>query len=109
IVMTSALLIGASRVGWTEWALANKYYGWFVLLAYGATGALLAVVATRRDSRLLLVTLMAAGLAVAGLELFLEALRNGGVELSARVLYFDATGFASNRNAFALQMLMVVA
>src|SRR3546814_2558248 len=52
---------------------------------------------------------MAAGLAVAGLELFLEALRNGGVELSARVLHVDATGFASNRNAFALQMLMVVA
>ena len=104
IVVTTALLIGASRIGWTEWALSNKFVGWFVLLGYGATGALVATTTDKRNMRLLLITLMAAGLAIASLELFLNALH--GIELN---LSLSVSGFAGNRNAFAFQMLMLIA
>ena len=39
-VLTVALFIGASRFGWTRWAVVNRYWGWFILLAYAASGAL---------------------------------------------------------------------
>jgi len=40
LALGSGLLIGAFRFGWTDWALINRFLGWFVLLAFGATGAL---------------------------------------------------------------------
>lgn len=107
LVMTAALLIGATRFGWTDWALTNKFAGWFVLLAYGATGALITAREGTDGGRLLLSTFVAAGVAVATIELLLQTLRGVGVDISPRVLWYDATGFAANRNAYAFQMLMV--
>lgn len=40
-VFTYGLIIGWLEIGdWTAWALANKYIGWFVLLAYFFVGAM---------------------------------------------------------------------
>lgn len=108
IAMTVALLIGAARFGWTDWALANKYVGWFVLLAYGATGALIVAATGSRGLHLLLRTFMAAGAAIAALELLLLAARSAGMELPHEVLVNHTIGFAQNRNAFAFQMLMII-
>jgi O-antigen ligase len=103
----TSLLIGAWRFGWTEWALINKFAGWFILLAYAATGAMIA-----RDEeglKLVLLTFAGAGMAVVAVELALLAVKTGGVRLPRAVLGKVFTGFAENRNAFAFQLLMVAA
>ena len=107
--ITVALLIGAARFGWTDWALTNKYLGWYVLMAYGATGALITASMPRDGMRLLLTTFVAAGFAIVSLELLLVSLRSAGLRLSIDVLWYNATGFAANRNAFAFQLIMVTA
>lgn len=98
--MTVALMIGVASIGWTQWALANKYLGWFMLIAYGATGALAMRVGLER----MLQTFIAAGAAVillcAALNLFGYAPPTNGGKFP---------GFAQNSNAFAFQCLMVLA
>jgi hypothetical protein len=108
IVMTVALLIGAARFGWTDWALVNKFAGWFVLLAYGSTGALIVTTMGARGLRLLLLTFVAAGASIAALELVLLAARGAGMELSHELLWPNPRGFSQNRNAFAFQMIMII-
>lgn len=104
-----SLLLGAYRFGWTDWALINKFLGWFVLLAYAATGALIVSAAGQRGMRIFLCAFAAAGAAVAILEFALIAAAGAGASLSRELLETDAVGFARNRNAFAFQMLMVAA
>ena len=41
IMFALSLFIGAARFGWTEWAWVNRFLGWFVLLGFAATGALI--------------------------------------------------------------------
>jgi len=108
IALTAALLIGADRFGWTNWALVNKYTGWFVLLAYGATGALIVSAMGLRGLRLLLLTFVAAGTAIAAMDLLLLMARSAGMEISLKMLWVVVTGFAQNRNAFAFQLLMIL-
>jgi hypothetical protein len=100
LALTVALLIGASRIGWTQWAVTNKYLGWFVLLAFGATGAL----GAKHDDRHLLDTFVIAGGVIVTLQVAARYLNILGLtpqELSA-------AGFAQNANAFAFQCLMLL-
>ncbi len=39
--MIAAFLHGLYVFGWNDWAFTNKLLGWLILLAYGATGALI--------------------------------------------------------------------
>ncbi len=94
-VLLGSLLIGAWRFGWSQWALVNKFAGWFILLAYAATGAMIG--RSERGLELVLLTFVASGLAIVALSIPGIA---SGVELS---------GFAENRNAFAFQLLMITA
>ncbi|MBB5051085.1 uncharacterized membrane protein YbhN (UPF0104 family) [Afipia massiliensis] len=100
LAMLVALLIGASRVGWTEWAVTTKFLGWFVLLAFGATGAM----GTRIDLSRILTTVTVVGAIIIAAELV-------GVLVSAsgftKKYFLD--GFAQNVNAFSFQCLMVLA
>ncbi|MGN6460765.1 MAG: lysylphosphatidylglycerol synthase transmembrane domain-containing protein, partial [Pseudolabrys sp.] len=41
-VLALSYVIGLLSFGWSDWAFTNKFLGWFVLLAYAATGALIA-------------------------------------------------------------------
>ena len=50
LVLTLALLIGYRQIGWTSWAVANRYSGWFILLGFGASAASL-VHRAGRDGR----------------------------------------------------------
>ena len=45
VVLSFALLHGAIVFGWTSWAVTNRFLGWFVLLGYAATGAMIYVAA----------------------------------------------------------------
>jgi hypothetical protein len=107
-IITIALVIGAVRHGWTDWALFNKFGGWFVLLGYAASGALIVKAMGERGLRMVLMTFVATGLAIAVLELILLTARGAGVEISLQLLWQDPQGFSHNRNAFAFQMLMVI-
>ena len=80
----------------------NRYLGWFVLLAYGATGAL--IVRQGNDAfRIFLLTYIGAMIAVAGLDLGVMTLRIVGLDLKGPI---DIEGFSQNHNFFAFQLLM---
>ena len=102
--MTVALFIGAYSIGWTQWAVTNKYIGWFILLAYGMTGSLALRAGIENVAR----TFVVAGCAI----VIFCAVR--GILSSNAVDYISPTsgqfpGFAQNSNAFAFQCLMVLA
>lgn len=101
-----ALAIGWASFGWTSWAVTNKFAGWFVLLAYGATGALLVSRTGSEGFTTLMRTVAAAAAAIALCDIALIFMRSSGVDVSAKLLLYQAQGFALNRNAFAFQMLL---
>ena len=107
LVMTLSLLIGWMSFGLTAWAFTSKYLGWFVLLSYGATGALLVTVAGQTGCRVLLRTFIAAGIAICGLEIVLLELRNLGLPIDVNIAAIRASGLAANPNAFAMQIVLV--
>ena len=74
VSLTGSLLLGADRFGWTTWALVNRYCGWFFLLSYGATGALLVLEGGSRALRIFALTFVGATVAVAGIDLTLVLL-----------------------------------
>ena len=82
--------------------------GWFVLLAYGATGALLVQRAGRDGLNLLFDTFVAVAASIVVLELSLLFLFYSGVEFLDSLSSLPLIGFSANRNAFAFQLLLAV-
>lgn len=104
-----ALLLGAYRFGWTDWALINRFLGWFVLLAFGATGALIASAGGRDGARIMLLTYVAATFGVTLLELALVLLRALGFHPPASIVEpGNLEAFSQNHNFFAFQLLMAM-
>lgn len=99
-VITLGLFIGAVSIGWTTWAVVNKYLGWFVLLSYGAAGAM----AARADLDKTLLTFAAAGCSVVAFAIADMLLGKAGV---VNIHFFY--GFAQNNNALAFLCLMMLA
>ena len=108
-IIASSLLLGAYRFGWTDWALFNKSLGWLVLLGYAGTGALIVSTAGREGFSQLLLAFVAAAAAIVILDLVLLALKTAEVDVPKTLLGRAMAGFAENRNAFAFQLLMVMA
>ena len=106
LVLVDSLLLGASRFGWTTWAVTNRFLGWFVILGYCATGALIVSEGRKEGFRLMLLTFVGAAAAIAGIEAVLVALKSVGFPVS--VAAGSVEGFAQNRNAFAFQLLMAM-
>ncbi|MBN9595609.1 MAG: flippase-like domain-containing protein [Afipia sp.] len=100
IVITLALLIGAIAVGWTQWAVTNKYLGWLVLLCYGATGAM----ATKFSFSKVLSTFISVGCAICILEIARALMTSLGFFQPVFV-----AGLSNNPNAFAFQCIMLLA
>jgi len=107
LVLAVSLVIGAYRFGWTNWAVTNRFLGWFVLLAYGATGALIVRDGQKVGFRTILLTFAGATAAVAGVEVFLVMV--AGLGFKVPVTPTAVEGFSLNRNFFALQLLMAMA
>lgn len=104
------LLIGAARFGWTDWALINRFVGWFVLLSFAATGALAVVEGGNNAFRIFLLTYIGAAAAVTLLETVIAFLDAAGVWLPPRFFNpSNAVAFAQNHNFFAFQLLMALA
>ena len=95
--------------GWTAWASTNRTFGWFVLLAYAGTGALLARQNNTGGFPLLLRTFVIAGLAIATFELMLLLTVALGAPIPEKLLALRIDGFAQNPNAFGFQLLLIIA
>lgn len=101
------LVWGAKSIGLTQWALVGRFFGWFILLGYLATGYLIVSTHGRQGLRRLIETMSAVGASV--------VLVHAALRLSAPVFNLDYVipanfeGFSQNRNAFAFQMLCLIA
>lgn len=103
-----ALLIGFSRFGYTDWAFFSRFIGWFVLLAYIATGALIVGDAGASGRRLLLDTMLAAGLAICAIEVLSTTLQSYGLNLWPASGGYPS-GAAQNTNAYGVQLCVLLA
>jgi ubiquinone/menaquinone biosynthesis C-methylase UbiE len=108
LMLAVALLIGVSAFGWTPWALTNRFFGWFILLGYATTGALLIYHDQREGLNIILRTFAAVGASIVALDLTLIMLAQFGINFPSEVLSARIAGFAQNRNAFAFQILLAL-
>jgi hypothetical protein len=107
-VLLLALVHGAWLFGWTSWALTNRFAGWFILLGYGATGAIIADRNGIKGLTVLLRTFACVASAIVILDLLLITLTSFGVRFPDSVLSSRMSGFAQNPNAFAFQLLLAL-
>ena len=111
-VMSLLLLLGFMHgwleIGITQWALGGRLLGWLVLLGYLSTGYLIVANVAAHGLRRFAETLIATAAVVVMLQVTLRLLNhwgaNPGVHLAA-----NFEGYAGNRNAFAFQLLAVMA
>ena len=106
-VVVFSFLHGYSAVGWNDWAFNNKTLGWFVLLGYGATGALI-VTASRHDFGLLLRTFTGGAVGIVLLELALLLVDGTIGKLPRGFITLPLDDFSHNRNAFAFILLLAL-
>ncbi len=106
LVLGASLIFGAISFGWTQWAVVNRFLGWFVLLAFAMTGALIVKEGGERAFRMFLLTFAGATAAVAAIEIVLSIL--SGCCFSLPVATFAVLGFALNHNFFAFQLLIAL-
>lgn len=110
VVLGGSLLLGAYRFGWTDWAVVNRFFGWFVLITYSATGALIVTVGGRNAFKIVLLTYAGATAAVALVEIVLLLVDTLGVSLPpALIKPGNVEAFSQNHNFFAFQLLMAMA
>jgi uncharacterized membrane protein YbhN (UPF0104 family) len=102
-VIFISFAIGVASFGWTQWAATNKLLGWFVLLAYGATGTLAIQIGGKAALERILHVIATTGAATVALQLVALSVSPDTLE------NVRAEGFAQNANAYAWQMLMVIA
>jgi O-antigen ligase len=108
LTLAIALLHGAILFGWTPWAVTNRFFGWFVLLSYGATGALLINHAGQDGLMTMLRTVSVVAASIVVVEILLIGLAGFGVSVPPPIMYSRIMGFAQNANALALQLLMAL-
>ena len=106
-VLLAGFIHGWLAFGSNTWGV-TKAWGWFVLMAYGLTGALIVRIGGEDGRRALFVTLVAAFVAIVGLEYAAYASRFAGFAVRLHATE-RAEGFAQDPNAFAFQCLMVMA
>jgi hypothetical protein len=108
LLIVTAFLHGLDRFGWTNWAFTNRLLGWFVLLAYGATGALIVHRAHRQGLNLLLRTFVITAASIVGLEVVLVVLDAFGAQLLKSLVQIPFVGFSANKNAYSFQLILAV-
>jgi hypothetical protein len=108
IVITVSCLHGYLVFGWTEWAFTNRLFGWFMLLCYGMTGALIVRHAGERGATMFARTFIASAAAIVLFELALVLINIIWVRLPSGVLRLPMEGFSQNRNAFSFGLLLAI-
>ncbi len=105
-VIALAYLHGLSRFGWIDWAFTNKLIGWCMLLAYGATGALIARYAGDIGQSILFRTFAGAALGIVAFEFALLAVVRTDFHWPSSGFAVPLEGFSQNRNAFSFALLL---
>jgi hypothetical protein len=108
LLLLLSFLHGWSKIGVTQWALVGRLLGWFVLLGYLSAGYLIVANVGTHGLRRLSETLISTGAVIVLLQVVLRLLDQWGVETGAR-LTSNFQGYAGNRNAFAFQLLVIMA
>ena len=111
-VMSLLLLLGFMHgwleIGITQWALGGRLLGWVVLLGYLSAGYLIVANIGSHGLWRFAETLIATAVVIVMLQVILRLLDHWGVNLGAHVTA-NFEGYAGNRNAFAFQLLAVMA
>lgn len=113
VLATLAILLawtnGYFRFGFNDWAFTNKGLGWFVLLAYGATGALIVSRFGREGFLWLVQTFGIAVTAVTALGIIMALVSVIRGPFPTEVFSLPLSGYSQNRNAFAFLLLLGIA
>lgn len=101
-----SFIVGLTRLGLTSWALNNRIFGWGVLLGYVGLAATFVRFWGQHGLRRLCEVML---LTAVGCVIYTVAYREAGrfIEMPHYVLA-NLEGFASNRNAFAFQLLIAI-
>jgi len=105
LVIGTSLAYGYARFGWTNWAFLNRGFGWLIILGYVTTAVAIAMT-TDRQRRIILSVFVATGTSIAVLQIVMMILVLSGIRFPPEVFSLPLKGYASNTNAFAVQMIM---
>jgi O-antigen ligase len=108
-VLALAFAHGWITHGWSGWAFTNRLVGWFVLLAYLATGALIVRAGGAAGLKLLTSTFAIVALAIIVIDAAIFIAVITGYQVPLEIIRYRSEGFAQNANAFALQLLLATA
>lgn len=95
---------GVLAIGVTQWALAGRLMGWLVLLGYLSVGLIAATYLGRHGLRQVAETMVVTVVVVVLITAIIRLLAYADWGVDGPIGNFE--GFAGNRNAFALQLLV---
>lgn len=107
VLLLFAYVIGWMKIGSTQWALSARLAGWIVLLGYLSAGYLLVAHIGNKGLRRLMEVLATAAILVIVWTVVTRLLYGYGFDVPEPTPNFE--GFSGNRNAFAFQLLAVLA
>jgi hypothetical protein len=105
-VLTLGLLHGYLVYGPIDWAIFNRFFGWFLLLAYFGTGSLLVAIAGQTGFAALSRVLVASTAAIVVFDFVQVILARVFRMTFGLEVPFRAEGMAANPNAYAFQLLL---
>ena len=108
LLLLLGFMHGWLEIGITQWALVGRLLGWLMLLGYLSAGYLIVANVGAHGLRRFAETLIATAAVVVMLQVVLRLLDQWGVNTGAQ-LTPNFEGYAGNRNAFAFQLLAVMA
>lgn len=106
-LLTFGYVVAYERIGFYGWTLSARVIGWLVLLSYLATGYLLVRDGGASRLRLMVSTMALASGSVIAVDILTRLLTLHGWIFLDRPANFE--GYSGNRNAFAFQLLIVLA
>lgn len=107
VLLLTAYVIGWMKIGVTQWALSARLVGWVVLLGYLSAGYLIVAYLGDKGIRRLLEVLATTAIVVIVWSITVRLLYGYGFDVSEPTHNFE--GFSGNRNAFAFQLLAILA
>lgn len=109
-VLLISLCIGYLRFGLNDWAIWNRTIGWGVIVGYVVAGGAFALFDKIDQAKLILKCFLASGLTLVTLQILGIVLQSIGViDSSPGIAFSQATGFTGNPNAYAIQLITMVA
>lgn len=108
LLLLFGFLRGWLEIGVTQWALGGRLLGWLILLGYLSAGYLFVANFGAQGLRRLTESLIATAAMVILLQVSLRLLEYWGLNLGVQ-LTPNFEGYSGNRNAFAFQLLAVMA